>query len=213
MLHSQFLDFWISFWTLTLVVTSSFRNKTALHSSSRHHHVIIISSLESYRGELCKQTQARILPRFFLQICRQASFPLPYSHPPLPNPLLCCHPGGWRVNECFHQHLHPPRFGRSWGCLAPQAAEKRGEVRFWCNLRLSFLLQRFAPKELCTVTFCWGSFFLESFKKLIELYLLSSYIRSKKTLQAQPKSSLFHKNPLTFNIAESTKRLQRWLWV
>lgn len=98
-----------------------------------HHHVIIISSLESYRGELCNKRRPEFFHVFFGggQSC-QASFPLPYSHPPLPNPLLCCHPGGWRVNECFHQHLHRPRFGRSWGCLAPQAAEKRGEVRFLC---------------------------------------------------------------------------------
>ena len=198
MLHSQFLDFWISFWTLTLVVTSSFQNKTALHSSSRHHHVIIISSLESYRGELCNKLWPEFCHGFFWQIC-QASFPLPYSHPPLPNPLLCCHPGGWRVNECFHQHLHRPRSGRSWGCLAPQAeTPPRGEVRFWCNLRLSFLLQRFAPKELSTETFCWGSFFLESFlKKLIELILSSTvtYIRSKNPCKRSPSQVCSTKRP------------------
>ena len=162
-----------------------------------HHHVIIMSSSFhpwNLTGGALQQTQARIFP-FFLQICRQASFPLPYSHPPLPNPLLCCHPGGWKVNECFHQHLHQPKFGRSWGCLAPQAAERAVGRYDFGAISACHILQRICPKRIMYSNFfCWDLSFWNHLKKLSN-YTFSrvTYIRSKNPGKSQPKSSLFHK--------------------
>lgn len=194
MLHSQFLDFWISSWTLTLVVTSSFRNKTALHSSSRHHHVIIISSLESYRGELCN----KLWPEFFHEIFGKfvAKLLFHFLIATLPCQIHCCVAtpvdGGWTnvsISTCIDQGLDDPGVA---SLLRPPRSV--GRYDFGAS-QVVIYWKKICPKRIKYSNFFGGDLSFWNHLKKLSNYTFSrvTYIRSKNPGKSQPKSSLFHK--------------------